>query len=536
MTTAFPGKTAPTAQKLRGGYYTPDPIARFIARWASEAGPRTLEPSAGDGAILRYLSQQSDPLAVEIDPLEAAAAQERTSANVINADFFDWFDPIHYSSFDAVAGNPPYIRFGNWPTKQREKALNFMGHSGFTPSRLTNAWLPFVVASVHAVRDGGRIGLVLPAELLQVDYARELRAFLEESCSRINLVSFRELVFPSVQQEVVLLLAEKGSSQVEIHAFELESLDCLSFAKIDSGSPTVPIDQGAKWTQFYLTEEEIDLLRSVQDRSDVHTIGDYARVSVGVVTGRNSFFCLTDEEVQSLGIERFTKPLVSRSNFLRSPIFTSVDLTEASEKGKTNLLAAPSNFDLTDDSRLREYVKFGEEEGVHSGYKCKIRSPWWSVPSTQEPDGFMLRQISRTLMVSANHVGATSTDTVHRVFLKDRQISPDLLAVAALNSLSFCSTEVTGRSYGGGVLELEPREAQKVLIPNPHLVSESLKEEVDSLYRAGNQEEATNLLDEEILVGRLGLSSEELTMIRKSHKKLMQRRLRRGGSRRASSK
>ena len=85
------------------------------------------------------------------------------------------------------------------------------------PNKLTNAWVPFVVASVVACRDGGRLGLVIPgAELMQVGYAAELRQYLIDHCSAVTVVCFKRLVFPGILQEVVLLLAEKGEG--DLHA------------------------------------------------------------------------------------------------------------------------------------------------------------------------------------------------------------------------------------------------------------------------------------------------------------------------------
>lgn len=50
---------------------------------------------------------------------------------------------------------------------------------------------------------------MLPAEVLQVSYAQQLREFLSHFYNKINIVSFEKLVFPEIQQEVVLLLCEK---------------------------------------------------------------------------------------------------------------------------------------------------------------------------------------------------------------------------------------------------------------------------------------------------------------------------------------
>ena len=75
--------------------------------------------------------------------------------------------------------------------------------------KLINAWVSFVVACVQMLDANSKIGLVIPAELLQVEYAKDLRRFLMSSLQRTTIVTFKELVFPDVEQEVVLLLGEK---------------------------------------------------------------------------------------------------------------------------------------------------------------------------------------------------------------------------------------------------------------------------------------------------------------------------------------
>ncbi len=64
---------------------------------------------------------------------------------------------------------------------------------------------------VHAtsfLRTGGRLALVLPAELLSVNYAAPVRRFLLDHFAEVRVVLFEERVFPGVIEEVVLLLAE----------------------------------------------------------------------------------------------------------------------------------------------------------------------------------------------------------------------------------------------------------------------------------------------------------------------------------------
>src|SRR6516164_1960424 len=223
----FAGKAAASADKVRGGYYTPAPVARFLARWVREAGPRIVEPSCGDGRILRELAKLSSRVhGVEL--LAREAAKSREFAPVDSENLFTWWAKAEAGGWDGVAGNPPYIRFGNWPSDQREPALELMRREGLRPSRLTNAWVPFVVASTILVRDGGRVGLVLPAELLQVGYAAQLRDFLLSRFSDITLLTFERLVFDGILQEVVLFCGVVGTGPPRIRTIHLADADALS--------------------------------------------------------------------------------------------------------------------------------------------------------------------------------------------------------------------------------------------------------------------------------------------------------------------
>ena len=47
-----------SADKLRGGYYTPTEIADFLVNWGMEISPsHVLEPSCGDGAFIKALQK-----------------------------------------------------------------------------------------------------------------------------------------------------------------------------------------------------------------------------------------------------------------------------------------------------------------------------------------------------------------------------------------------------------------------------------------------------------------------------------------------
>ena len=520
----FAGKAVASADKVRGGYYTPAPVARFLARWVREAGPRIVEPSCGDGAILRELARVGGRVhGVELVAEEAAKSRE--FAPVDAANLFTWLAATEPGGWDGVAGNPPYIRFGNWASEQRDPALELMRREGLRPSRLTNAWVPFVVASSVLVRDGGRVGLVLPAELLQVTYAAQLREFLLSRFSDITLVTFERLVFDGVLQEVVLFCGVAGAGPARIRTVHLADADSLAQADLDVDSAPALLHENEKWTKYFLDPGAIRLLRTLKASTAMTRLGSVADVDVGIVTGRNSFFTFTDAQARELGLLPHCVPLVSRSAQLSGLVYdTDCRAGDVAAGHRGWLLDAPRD---PADPALIAHIDAGESAGVDRGYKCSIRKPWWSTPSLWIPDLFMLRQIHLAPRLTVNAAAATSTDTVHRVRLA---AGVDATALAAVfhNSVTFAFAEIIGRSYGGGILELEPREAEQLPIPPPALAGPELACDVDLLLKANEIEKALDLVDRHVLIDGLGLGTEAVAQSRAAWVSLRDRRKRRG--------
>ncbi|OBB88091.1 lactate dehydrogenase [Mycobacterium colombiense] len=520
----FAGKATASADKVRGGYYTPAPVARFLAAWVRAAGPRIVEPSCGDGAILRELARLSDQVR-GVELIADEAAKSRRFAPVDAESLFAWLATADAGGWDGVAGNPPYIRFGNWCAQQRDPALDLMRREGLRPTRLTNAWVPFVVASTVLARDGGRVGLVLPAELLQVTYAAQLRDFLLSRFHEITLLTFERLVFDGILQEVVLFCGVVGTGPARIRTVHLRDADALAEAELDVESAPTLLHEDEKWTKYFLDPAAIRLLRALKGSGSLTRLGSVAEVDVGIVTGRNAFFTFTDAQADELGLRPHCVPLVSRSAQLSGLVYdTDCRASDLAAGQRSWLLNAPRE---PADPALIAHVRAGEAAGVHRGYKCSIRKPWWATPSLWMPDLFLLRQIHRAPRLTVNAAAATSTDTVHRVRLTAR-VEPAALAAAFHNSVTFAFAEIMGRSYGGGVLELEPREAEQLPIPPPALADAELACDVDLLLKANEIEKALDVVDRRVLIDGLGLPADAVADCRAAWVSLRDRRKRRG--------
>lgn len=550
-------KSPLTSQKLRGGYYTPPLLADFLARWAVQrAGDAVLEPSCGDGAILEAVVRRREFFAadaergviigIEIDPAEARKAELRLSQNsnhaqaqIVTADFFRYCRDVLLAEglwevlaprFDAVIGNPPFIRYQSFPEKHRDIAFGLMRKAGLHPNKLTNAWVAFLVCAAMALKPNGRLGMVIPAELLQVNYAAEVRRFLSDYFERITLITFRNLVFPDIQQEVILLLAERTAGESQgIRTVELgqaADLDHFNFFESLNGE-LKPLDHNTeKWTKYFLPSRHILLLRRLRSSNLVSCVRDVAEVDVGMVTGENDFFILKPSAARALQVGRTTKRTISKSAQLRGLIFSRNDWKQLRDEDSPILLFAPRKASLQDLPRAaRAYIRAGEARNQHIGYKCRLRSPWYVVPATWIPDAFALRQVHRFPKLVLNDAGATTTDTVHRVRFK-HGVDPREVAAAFLNSMTFAFAEVMGRSYGGGVLTFEPSEVEG--LPIPLRGSGQLDVDyIDDALRRGDIVSVLDHTDRVLLKENLGLGDRDIRDLRGIWDRLRDRRINR---------
>lgn len=530
--------TEASAEKLRGGFYTPETIAEFILRWGINGSNDCdiLEPSCGDGVFLKQLQKQKlkykSITAVELNETEATKANKINLRNkqVIIDDFHTYCNNT-YKRFDLIVGNPPYIRYQFFNKLQQAEAGDIFIRAGLTYSKLTNAWVSFVVGSSLLLKDnGGKIGFVLPAEILQVSFAQQLRNFISHFYNKINIISFEKLVFPNIQQEVVLLLCEKN--QTKTHNIEhIELHDASELPKLDVArlkSPKKKIDfKSNKWTFYFLEQEEIDFLENIAAKRNVPILGKFANVEVGITTGSNDFFTVPHTTVKQYDLEDYAKPMVGRSVQVSSVIFTEKDWKENKlSKAKAHLLVFPEAKNLNQKNGAVKYIAHGENLGIHKGYKTGIRDDWFVVPSLRISDALFIRRNNLYPRLIINEAKAYTTDTMHRVFVKPG-ININAFTASYYNSLSLAFTEVCGRSHGGGVLELMPNEAERVILPY-HKDNEVLLLQIDKLIRNKSDiEDILKITNQIILKEHYGLSQKEIKLAHNIWKKLSYRRLNR---------
>lgn len=533
----------PASRKGRGAFFTPPAIAKFIAEWAIQSGTDTVfEPAAGDAEFLLHATHRLQHLGnshphvfgCELHDWSAASGRKRVAdaggcAEIAVGDFFlQELEP----EFDAVIGNPPYIRFQEFSGEKRVRAREAALKAGVALSGQASAWAAFTVVAATLLRRGGKLGFVLPAELLSANYAASVRRFIFSNFNDVELVLFEDRVFAEAETETVLLLAGGfglGSSETA-KVRQVRNVDDL--CKLPPALQWAPLNPSDKWSDVALKDSTSRNLLDVVSDSVFAPLTSWGKIRLGMVTGRNSYFALSPQAVADADIEKQeTLPLSPPgSAHLKGLELSTRALTDLGKKGfKTRLFYPPVNGQSVG---AKNYLAEGERLGVDKTYKSRSRKVWYQVPLVPPPDIFLTYMNAETVRLVSNTAKAYHLNSIHGLHLdlSLRELGMRYLPLSTLNSFSLFSAELAGRSYGGGILKMEPGEVNRWLVPSSDSVR-AVKEDLHALrpivgakLRGGKLAEAVEIIDSEILVNGLGIDNSAVQAARSARNQLASRR------------
>ena len=520
--------------KLSGSYYTPYRTIQFMNEYLAREHKtyrKVLEPSVGDGRFVDVFEKDENIqrlVAVELmkEKVEQLKNKRYSKRVEIVADDFLGFSEKTSEKYHLIIGNPPYINIKNMEDDSKEKAKEICSKFNLPNSLMKNMWVAFVLAAISCLERDGAIFFVLPMEFLQVQYAEKIRIFLEDHFDTIHILTFKERMFPEIEQESCLVyLTNEFNNQPCINFkmyAELHSETPYYYSKIKRNKPL------KKWTNAILSDEDIDLLNMLD--SKYMKVSELCEASPGIVTGANNEFILTKEQVEQLECQEFILPTIPKSNMLSGQFILTQDVVQKlGERGNRIYLLNLShvNEDLFSQP-LKEYLtEIGNKENtseikLKDRYKCKNRKPWYGVPIVRNGDLFFFKRYDRIPRICVNEADLYTTDIAYNMRL-NASYDKESMAFCFYNSLTLTQCEYYGRYYAGGVSELTPSEFKRLSIPYRRIE----KKDITQLAKMFEENEEIDKIITFVNSKTIGIEweSEKIERLDEMREKLLERRL-----------
>ena len=496
MIGTVPSDTAPATPPQQGMADTPELLAEAAIRAIGCDGAKSwLDPSAGSGNLIKAALDAGVPaktfLAVDLltnlPSLEILGVESR-----LGTDFLRWANTTQ-RRFDRVIANPPYVRVRELGEQLYGPAVETR-FDEITISPSANYWVAFVVASIKLLNPGGCIAFILPAAWEYADYAAVLRAKCASMFRELDVHRVSVPMFDDVNDGSILLVARGYGEPAERdpRVFRYPSLKNL--CEIVGMNHVAP-SQSKKLRQSQLSAKDGQV-----------RIGDIARIQIGAVTGDADYFLFSENQriERALPLSAVV-PVLSKSNHITDAEARLNVWRRLRDQNKRMWLFSPTKEALV-TRRVRDYLDLPVEEGGCNKEARKIvdRNPWYRVKIPDRFDGFLSGMSQTHFWVALNRMpNLTISNTLYGMRFKTNMNMDEKAAwcLAMLSSSASDSRASLAREYPQGLLKLEPRDFENLLVPRPKSTQNALKHyrQAVRLIKSGRRNEAEELADDRLL-------------------------------------
>ncbi len=486
----------PRKRNRLGQFATPPQLALRAAKLALDSFASTneairfLDPAFGTGSLYWALATSAglgrieSAVGIEVDGPTAKAAQELWKYPPFNVrilqDDFTHLPPSSTHSPNLIICNPPYARHHHIsPMEKATLQARVKAETGIEISRLAGLYCHFMLLSHKWLAENGVGVWIVPAEFMDVNYGEAIRRYLTSCVTlrRVHLFDPNDAQFEDALVTSSIVVFEKRQP-VQEHEVEFTFGQEPSKESMSSIVPITSISKYDKWVRSTLTNGT--RRAGLNHRTATIRFNELFEVKRGIATGANSFFILQWREAVRQDLPSiFLKPILPSPRYLTEPVIAGDERGFPKVEPQLFLLDCPLPIEdvQRDYPSLWDYLERGARAGINNRHLTKNRTPWYR-QEQRKPATFLVTYMGRmvggllSLRFLWNQSTATATNTYHMIYPK-----PPLASYLAIHPqyaeelfriLAQISAEQlidNGRTHGGGLHKVEPRELHRLVIP-----------------------------------------------------------------------
>lgn len=466
--------------KSYGQYFTRYEVANFMCKWACKGAHNLLDPAVGNSVFFketRVLYPQCELIGYEIDSKILSFFGNPANGSIKNIDYLlnDW-----NICFDAIVCNPPYNRFQS--ILNREKILNSIHeHTGIKYSSYTNLYILFLVKSIFQLSATGRLAYIIPTEFLNSKYGTPIKEkLLKEHLLRaiINFENDKEMFFNATTTCCILLLDREEKDDVLFYNLSsISELSDLNVGKISENTIVMrykDLNPKEKWRSFLYHEEKNNYV-------NLTDIANFCRISRGIATGDNNFFCMSKSKIKNNRIPvDVVMQCVCRSADVKNAIFKEEDFNELVEADKTVYLL---DVNEGQEACVNEYIARGESKGIDKKYLLSCRHPWYSMEKKQIAPIWVSSACRDGMKFVRNLANVNSLTTFHSVFINDEyEKDINIIFCYFLTPIAQNIIRENRKELGNGLEKFQPGDLNHAKMLDITIISEDDYKLISDIY------------------------------------------------------
>jgi len=529
-----------------GQYYTPPPIVELITEICIKSpNDKVLDPACGSGGFLvkayhklKDLKKKENPFAedsklheeilnqlygIDINPFPAqlssinlAVRNLKVTSKNINLVISDFFKikpsiGIFPSEFDVVVTNPPYTRQEEMEYKEqiRDEALAYLDGSKIEMDARAGIYVYFFTHSAKFLKNNGMMGQITSDTWLDVGFGEDLKRFFLDHFKIHAIIWYDVRAFEKPLVGTCITILEK-----EDESKEDKENNIVKFVRIKKPMPTEEIIRTIETVKEDFENEKIGITVRVQkelkpetkwgtilrapaiyfkivNHEKVTKLGEITSIRRGITSGANEFFYLDKDKIKLWSIEKeYLKPIIT------SPREMKIEISP-NEINQWVLLVHKSKEELSkENANVLKYIQWGEEtetrikggkrggtvvKGFHNLSTVKSRKLWYDIGKREPAPILRSRRIWERCVYLLNKANALANDSLYEIRPLNRE---DVVVLAGIlnSSITALISELEGRFYGAGVLELEVYETKTMTVIDPSKLSKKERERIEIAF------------------------------------------------------
>lgn len=450
-------------RRKSGAIYTPPEIVRPMVDWTLAMDPsRVVDAGAGSGRFSLAVSRKAPSIqliAVDSDPLAtiltraALAVAGHKSALVLNNDYTTVRLPVS-TGRTAFLGNPPYVRHHDLTARTKDWGQAAARQMNQPMSGLAGLHAYFFLSTAMMGARGDVGCFVTSSEWLDVNYGAVIRELLLGPLggSALHVLEPTAAAFQQTATTAAITCFTVGDRPKSMRLRRVKAVNEIDPLAGGRQVSRERLAEARRWTPF--------IRAKVKAPEGYIELGELCSVHRGTVTGSNSVWIREayDDSLPSTVL----LPSVTRA----LELFAAGDVLADSAELR-RVVALPEDLDMLDRPEREAVTRFldrAKRAGAADGYVARNRKAWWSV-GLREPAPILATYMARRAPAFVRNLAeARHVNIAHGLYPRSplSKTALDRLAAALRSSV----TVAQGRTYAGGLTKFEPKEMERLLVPD----------------------------------------------------------------------